>query len=68
MHEIKEYYPEMGSDASIIIGKINYTQDMPKLILLAEKIKNSSTVLHQIDAWPLDFKTFIEVHYHNKGM
>lgn len=66
MQEVQKNYPSLGSDAAIIIGKINYTQEMPKVIALAERI-NSTDFIHQIDAWPLDFKHFVDVHYPKLG-
>lgn len=66
MREIQKHYPSLGSDAAIIIGKINYTQEMPKVIELAERI-NETEFVHQIDAWPLDFKRFVDIHYPKLG-
>uniref|UniRef100_A0A336MLU8 CSON014057 protein n=1 Tax=Culicoides sonorensis TaxID=179676 RepID=A0A336MLU8_CULSO len=62
MQEVQKHYPSLGSDAAIIIGRINYTQEMPKILELADRINNTN-FLHQVDAWPLDFKKFIDVHH-----
>lgn len=66
MHEVQKDFPTLGSDAAVILGKINYTQEMPKVIELAERI-NKTTFIHHIDAWPLDFKRFMDIHYRELG-
>lgn len=67
MHQVSDLYPNMGSEASVLVGKINYTEDLPKLLQLAERIEDQQSVLHQIDAWPIDFKVFLDFHYQNQS-
>lgn len=67
MHKVSHLYPDIGSEGTVLIGKINYTQDMPKLVNLAKEIEKQSNIIHQVDAWPLDFAQFVRVHYEEKG-
>lgn len=57
----------MGSEVSILIGKINYTEDMSKLIELSDKVENQTDILHHIQTWPNDFREFVILN-HEKGM
>uniref|UniRef100_A0A336MF82 CSON014056 protein n=1 Tax=Culicoides sonorensis TaxID=179676 RepID=A0A336MF82_CULSO len=61
--ETRILYPEMGSEVSVLVGKINYTEDMSKLVDLSDKIENQTDILHHIQAWPNDFRKFVEINH-----
>lgn len=56
----------MGSEVFILVGKINYSEDMSKLIELSYEVENQTDILHHIETWPLDFQEFVRVN-HQKG-
>lgn len=58
-------YPEHGYEAMILMGDFNYTAEFPKLINLAEKFGNLSTI-QSINSWPSDFAKFV-LEYFQKG-
>ncbi|XP_063708133.1 patched domain-containing protein 3-like [Culicoides brevitarsis] len=62
-NETRVYYPEMGSEVSILVGKINYTEDMSKLLELSRNVANQTDILHHIRAWPNDFQDFVMIHH-----
>ncbi|XP_068974093.1 patched domain-containing protein 3-like isoform X2 [Bombus flavifrons] len=59
-------YPEHGYEAMILMGDFNYTAEFPKLINLAEKFGNLSTI-QSINSWPSDFAKFV-LEYFQKDL
>lgn len=64
--QTRKWYPDMGSEVSILIGKVNYTDEMEKILALSDKVENQTDILHHVDAWPYDFSKFVKT-YHEKG-
>lgn len=67
MKHAEELYPDLGSEAAVLIGQINYTQDLLKLINLTIELQQQDAIVHQVDPWPIDFAKFVRQHYDNKG-
>lgn len=63
----RELYPEMGSEASVLIGKINYTDDMHKIIQLSQEVENQTEILHHVRGWPQPFADFVKT-YHDRNI
>lgn len=59
----KKYYPDVGNDAYVYTGKLNYTKSMPNLIKLAHTYENQTDILHSFNAWVLPFQEFIKINY-----
>lgn len=56
----REAFPNRGFEAGIYMGQLNYTENLPKIIELAERIKNQSQVLSHVEAWTEPFKEYVE--------
>lgn len=67
IEKTRELYPESGSEASVLIGKINYTEDMHKILQLSKTIENQTNILHHIIAWPRPFADFVQT-YHERSI
>ncbi|CAL7945885.1 unnamed protein product [Xylocopa violacea] len=55
-------YPEQGFESMILMGGFNYTAQFPKLLTLAERFSNLSTV-ESINLWPNDFAKFVRDYF-----
>lgn len=59
----REFYPNRGFEASVYMGRLNYTTEMPKIIAMAERIKNQTHILTHISSWTEPFHEFVEEFY-----
>lgn len=55
----KEFYPDVGYEAGVYMGKLNYTAEMPKLIELSDSLKNRSDLIHGYSSWVEPFTEFV---------
>ena len=56
----EEYFPSEGERVTINIGTIDYSQELWKIQLLVEKLKNEPDIINSVDSWFLEFKRYIE--------
>lgn len=61
--EQTKYYPDMGYEATIFMGKINYTEEMPKIILAIEQITNQTDLIYNLDSWIEPYQQFVSVFF-----
>lgn len=61
------YYPDMGFEGQIFLGKLNYSNEMPKIFIMLDRIENRTNFVHDIIAWPMAFREFV-VTYYDKGI
>lgn len=57
------YYPDRGYEAQVIMGNLNYTQEMTKILLLSEQIKNETNVLDNVQSWIIPFRDFVNINF-----
>jgi len=63
--QTRQLYPDMGSEASVLIGKINYTEDMHSILTLYNEIQNQTDIVYQVHGWPESFESFVKT-FHQK--
>ncbi|CAG0886016.1 unnamed protein product [Cyprideis torosa] len=51
----KEYYPEAGEKGAIFFGRLNYTEDLPNIVALAEKLRAQKDIIAEVDSWTDEF-------------
>lgn len=61
--EFRNYYPDRGTEASVFLGQLNYTQDMKRIMELSERIENQTQLLHYVQSWTKPLKDFIWMYY-----
>lgn len=61
------YYPDAGLEASIYMGRLNYTAELPKLCTVSELLKNQTELVYDVDAWIDPFQKFVEMYF-EKGI
>lgn len=61
--EFRNYYPDRGTEASVFLGQLNYTQDMKRIMELSERIENQTQLLHYVQSWTKPLKEFILMYY-----
>ncbi|XP_077288110.1 NPC intracellular cholesterol transporter 1-like [Arctopsyche grandis] len=59
----KEYYPDMGYEATVFLGALNYSQELPKIYTMLEKLENETSLVHNFDTWTSPFHTFVLANY-----
>lgn len=60
------YYPNLGFETGIYIGRINYTQEINKIKDISDKLHNSTDIVNDIISWVDPFYDYVEMTY-NKG-
>lgn len=63
----KNFYPDIGFEASVFMGKINYTQELNSIVRTLDRIENGTHLVHDVNSWTAPFQEFVSVHY-SKGM
>lgn len=63
MRSQERYYPDIGYEASIFLGAVNYTEEMPKLLRTVELFENRTDLVQDVDAWVEPFREFVVLHY-----
>lgn len=58
-----EYYPDAGFEASLLMGRINYTLELPKIIETIDIIENRTQVVHNVNAWTTPFREFVQDNF-----
>lgn len=61
--EHRELYPNRGFEAAVYMGNFDYTEEMPKIIDLSEKLKNQTNILGHVSSWIEAFQEFTEEFY-----
>jgi Niemann-Pick C1 protein len=59
-------YPEVGSEAMVLMGQLNYTNELPKIYKMSEEMENNTEVLHHLQSWTKPFREFVHTYY-DKG-
>lgn len=63
LHVQHEYYPEIGLDSGIFMGRLNYTMELPKMCTISELLKNQTELVYGVDAWVDPFQKFVETNF-----
>lgn len=66
LKQTRQFYPDIGSEAFILIGQINYAEDMHKIINLYQNVANQTDIIHELQGWPLPFHDFVKT-FHETG-
>lgn len=59
----RHFYPTRGFEAAVYMGPINYTVELPKIIAMAEELRNQTHILERVSSWTEPFKEFVEDSY-----
>lgn len=63
LSEKKAMYPNMGYEAGIYMGRLNYSQELPKLIKMVEILENRTDILHNVNSWIEPFNNFVKIYF-----
>jgi Niemann-Pick C1 protein len=61
--ENRHFYPDRGFGAAVYMGKLNYTQELPKIIDMAIELKQQTDILSNVQAWTEPFQEFVDEFY-----
>lgn len=57
------YYPKLGFDGMILMGKINYTEEYPKINALLLDLENNTDILEITLSWVRPFHKYMLRNY-----
>lgn len=56
----KLYFPNMGFEAGMYMGKLNYTQEYPNIKSVASKLDNLTDILQVTSSWVQPFQRYVK--------
>lgn len=59
----QELFPDQGYEASILMGRLNYTHELNHIAKMVETIENRTDLVHEISSWVRPFHDFVEIYY-----
>lgn len=61
--EIRRHmFPEMGFEAGVYFGQLNYTEEFPKILNFTERMNNQTQYLHEVNSWTNKLQDFSMEH------
>ena len=63
----QEYYPSLGYEAAIFIGRVNYVQEIHNIYQTWQILKSRTDILVNLSEWIEDFYLFLNYNY-KKGI
>ncbi|GLV43096.1 Patched-related [Carabus blaptoides fortunei] len=64
----KLYFPNMGFEAGIYMGKINYTQEYPNIKSVASKLDNLTDILQVTSSWVQPFQYYVKKTFNKENL
>ncbi|XP_035775946.1 NPC1-like intracellular cholesterol transporter 1 [Anopheles albimanus] len=58
-----EHYPNVGFEALLLFGSLNYTAELPKLLEISQQLENRTDILHSVSSWADAFRGFVSKRY-----
>lgn len=59
----KNLYPDQGYEASIMMGKLNYSQELNDIAGMVQTIENRTDLVHEISSWISPFHEFVYTYF-----
>lgn len=59
----RELYPNQGYEASILMGKLNYSQQLKEIGSMVEEIESQTDIVHEISSWIVPFHNFVSTYF-----
>lgn len=59
----QDLYPDQGYEAMVLMGRLNYTQELVHIADMVDAIENRTDLVHEINAWIIPFREFIYTHH-----
>lgn len=61
--EIRRHmFPEMGFEAGVYFGQLNYTAEFPKILSFTDEMNNQTKYLHEVNSWANKLQDFSLLH------
>lgn len=54
-----QFYPEMGTEASVFLGALNYSHELPNIYNMIEKLENETDKIYNLLTWTKPFRSFV---------
>lgn len=65
--EKRKLYPDQGYEASILMGRLNYTNEFRHIHEMIANVENRTDLVHEITNWVMPFHEFV-LTYHDKNI
>lgn len=63
VHNKRALYPNQGYEASILMGQLNYSQDLTKIVTMVNEIENRTNIVYEISSWIEPFHDFVLTYF-----
>lgn len=61
--EKNDLFPDQGYEALILMGQLNYTQELNHITNMVRVIENHTDIVHEISSWTEPFHDFVKTYY-----
>lgn len=65
--EKRTLYPDQGYEAMILMGRLNYTEELSKIRDVIVEVENRTDLVHEITNWLMPFRDFVLL-YHDQDI
>ncbi|XP_075219371.1 patched domain-containing protein 3-like [Lycorma delicatula] len=63
LNQREKWYPDMGQDAGIYFGKLNYSSDLNNICALANHLQSEKSIISELDNWCDEFFHYVNFYY-----
>lgn len=61
--EKRRLYPDQGNEASILMGRLNYTTELSNIRMMLNEVENRTDLVHEITDWITPFNDFVQTYH-----
>jgi Niemann-Pick C1 protein len=61
--EKKALFPDWGENSFVIIGRVNYSQELSKIVALSDHVESQTEILYDFQSWTKPFQEFVLRNY-----
>lgn len=61
--EKRRLFPDQGNEASILMGRLNYTTELSNIREMLNEVQNRTDLVHEITDWITPFDDFVQTYH-----
>lgn len=61
--EKRRLFPDQGNEASILMGRLNYTTELSNIREMLNEVQNRTDLVHEITDWITPFNDFVQTYH-----
>lgn len=59
----KELFPDQGYEAAVLMGRLNYTEELSDIASMVYTMENRSDIVHEVSSWIVPFHDFVDIYF-----